>query len=67
MSYILLLINRESPTVFTLKKAGKFEIMPCVEGFVLCALIYSLLIYNTNAQFIEHDNNSKMMRNVTTN
>ena len=66
-SYILSLINRESPTVFTAERAGKFEIKPCVEHFVLCALIYCLLIYNTNAQFIEHGNDSKMMHNVTTN
>ena len=55
-SSILLFKNPESPTVFTSKSTCKFEIKPCVEDFLLCVLIFSVLIHNTNAQFTEHDN-----------
>ena len=60
-------MNPESPTVYTSKITCKFEIKPCVEEFVLCGLIYSFLIHNANAQFIKHDNDAIMMRNVTAN
>ena len=49
-------MNPESPTVFASKRTYKFEIKPCVEDFVLCFLIFSFLIHNTNAQFVKHDN-----------
>ena len=53
MSAILSFMNPESPTVFTLKRTGKFEIKFCVEDFVLCVLIYSSIIHNANARFTE--------------
>ena len=43
----------------------RFEIKPCVEDFVLCVLIYSFIIHNRNAQFIENDNGVKMIHNVS--
>ena len=55
-SAILSFMNPESPTVFTSKRTCKFEIKPCVEDLVLCVLIFSFLIHNTNVQFTEHDN-----------
>ena len=64
---ILSLMNLECPTVYTSKRTCKFEIKSCVEYFVLCVLIYFFLIHNTNARFIEHDNDVIMMRNVTVN
>ena len=66
-SAILSFMNPGSPTVFTSKRKCKFEIKPCVEDFVLCVLIYFFLIHNTNAQYIEHDNDVIMMRNATAN
>ena len=49
-------MNLESPTVFISKRTCKFEIKPSVEDFVLCVLIFTFQIHNTNAQFTEHDN-----------
>ena len=67
VSAILSFMNPESPTVYISKRTYKFEITSCVEYFVLCVLTYFFLIHNTNAQFIEHDNDVIMMRNVTDN
>ena len=50
---------------FYFERTYKFEIKSCVEYFVVCVLIYFFLIHNTNAGFIEHDNDVIMMRKVT--
>ena len=66
-SVILWFINPEPSNVYTLKRTRKFEIKSWVEDFVLCGLIYSFLIHNTNAQFIEHGNDVIMKSSVTVN
>ena len=63
-SAILSFMNPECPTLYTSKRTCKFEIKSCVEYFVLCVLIYSSFIHNTKAQFIEHDDDVIIMRNV---